>query len=129
MKVQGIHVNPRLRKLFDDTPHENRSQAEINSWWCVPYILTTEVDEYVSDFSYEEFVKRIESAGSIRYYPTPSREQWEKDKAERIASFYASYPTGIRYEVRCLDGGAWDRSTNHGFFPTLELAINHAKGL
>lgn len=34
-----------------------------------------------------------------------------------------------RYTVRCLDGGAWDRSTWRGTFQTLELAIDHARAL
>lgn len=31
------------------------------------------------------------------------------------------------FVVRCLDGGAWDRSTNWGKFPTLEEAVKQAK--
>ncbi len=40
------------------------------------------------------------------------REQW-----------FAHWPSGIRYTVRCLDGGAWDRSTNRGSFSSLEQAV------
>lgn len=40
------------------------------------------------------------------------REQW-----------FAHWPSGIRYTVRCLDGGAWDRSTNCGSFSSLEQAV------
>lgn len=29
--------------------------------------------------------------------------------------------------LRCLDGGAWDRSTNWGTFPTIEAAVAEAK--
>lgn len=29
----------------------------------------------------------------------------------------------VRYDVRCLDGGAWDRPTWWGGFPTLEEAL------
>lgn len=32
-----------------------------------------------------------------------------------------------RYDVRCLDGGAWDRSTNRASFPNLESAVEAAK--
>lgn len=35
--------------------------------------------------------------------------------------------TGRRFEVRCLDGGAWDRTTWYGSFDTLDEAITCAK--
>lgn len=34
-----------------------------------------------------------------------------------------------RFDVRCLDGGAWDRSTWKGSFETLEEAVNFAKSI
>lgn len=46
---------------------------------------------------------------------------------EARARWLASWPTGIRYDVRCLDGGAWDRSSCWGNFATLEEAIACAK--
>ena len=33
----------------------------------------------------------------------------------------------IVYNVRCLDGGAWDRSTSKGDFDNLEAALERAK--
>jgi hypothetical protein len=36
---------------------------------------------------------------------------------------------GDRYDVRCLDGGAWDRPTFYDSYDNLEDAINHAKTL
>lgn len=41
-----------------------------------------------------------------------------------IVTVEGEYPG---YEVRCLDGGAWDRSTNWGKFPTIEEAVGRAK--
>ena len=38
-----------------------------------------------------------------------------------------SWPSGARYDVRCLDGGAWDRPTSWGMFGTLPEAIACAK--
>lgn len=35
----------------------------------------------------------------------------------------AAWPSGARYDVRCLDGGAWDRSTKWGCFRTVEEAL------
>lgn len=41
--------------------------------------------------------------------------------------FLKAWPEGIRYDVRCLDGGAWDRSTNRGQFATIAEAVAFAK--
>lgn len=38
------------------------------------------------------------------------------------ATFRKAWPGGVRYDVRCLDGGAWDRSTWWGSFSTLDEA-------
>ena len=40
-----------------------------------------------------------------------------------------SYPTGIAYCVRCLDGGAWDRSTNYGTYADIDSALAKANEL
>lgn len=37
------------------------------------------------------------------------------------------WPLGVRYDVRCLDGGAWDRSTGCGCFSTLEESLAKAR--
>ena len=38
------------------------------------------------------------------------------------------WPSGVRYSVYCLDGGAWDRPTLWGAFATVEEAVRCAKG-
>lgn len=55
-------------------------------------------------------------------------------KAEFIArvrknedQWYSAWPTGTRYNVRCLNGGAWDRSTSLAMVGTQEEAIQIAK--
>ena len=40
-----------------------------------------------------------------------------------------SWPDGMRYDVYCLDGGAWDRPTCKGMFATLSEAIACAEGV
>lgn len=57
---------------------------------------------------YKEWLTRI----------TLQREQW-----------LGSYPEGVSYNVRVLDGGAWDRSTNKGTFDNFEKALEVAKKL
>lgn len=49
-----------------------------------------------------------------------SNEEFRED-------WYKHWPSGIRYDARCLDGGAWDRSTCWGMFPTLTEAIECCK--
>ena len=66
-----LPVDPMLREGFDDTPNEDRPQAEIDKWWDRPFAHTL--------------------------------------------------PDG-RLLVRCLDSGAWDRSTNYGVAANLEEA-------
>ncbi|EWS66621.1 hypothetical protein Y695_00029 [Hydrogenophaga sp. T4] len=66
-----LPVDPPLRKFFDQTPNEERSQHELDTWWDRPYAVTC--------------------------------------------------PDG-HFEVRCLDGGAWDRSTCYGAADTIDEA-------
>ncbi len=47
--------------------------------------------------------------------------------AEFREDWYKHWPSGIRYDVRCLDGGAWDRSTCWGMYPTLAEALECCK--
>ncbi|GJB43828.1 hypothetical protein KAM369_43030 [Aeromonas caviae] len=88
-----IPINPCQRDDFDSTPHEHRDPLELDHWWNVPYVQTCEWSDIGSD-------------------DDERREQW-----------FAHWPSGIRYTVRCLDGGAWDRSTNRGSFSSLEQAV------
>jgi len=54
----------------------------------------------------------------------------ESEPNERYReSWLKAWPTGVRYDVRRLDGGAWDRSTNCGSFASLEDAIAVAEEL
>lgn len=54
-----------------------------------------------------------------RPYITTNRAPTEELKERWLEA----WPEGIRYDVRCLDGGAWDRSTAHGCYKTLEEAM------
>ena len=44
-----------------------------------------------------------------------------------LTSVNGHYPSGVRYEVYCLDGVETDRPTVWGFFGTLEEAIQRVK--
>lgn len=43
------------------------------------------------------------------------------------AEFLSKFPTGTSFTLRCLDGGAWDRSTWWGEFATIGEAVAEAK--
>ncbi|EKK5568056.1 DNA-binding protein [Enterobacter hormaechei] len=71
-----IPLDPQLPKLFDDTPNEKRSKAQLDAWWDHPFAVTN-------------------PDGSI--------------------------------DVRCLNGGAWDRSTWFGRVATYDEACELAE--
>ena len=102
--IDGVIIDPALRPGFDDTPHEDRCELEEADWWGLPYIET---------YSFERMFGQL--AGEAR-------------EAAR-ASWFARWPEGNRYDLRCLDGGAWDRSTNRGAFASLQEAIAAAKAI
>ncbi len=118
--VQGIFINPNLRSDFNRTPNDEREDLEIEHWYGRPYI---ETDEYSSE-TYCEFVARMAR------YDSDCKSESERDFNERTQknkeSWFKAYPTGIRYEVRCLTGGAWDRSSSQGMFGSLDEAVKKA---
>lgn len=115
MTIQKIPVNPSLRPEFNVTAYEDRPPEEIEQWWDVPYIVTDTFEDQ-GDKTFDEYVARMRSYGDD---PGRSREEWDADKAKHRENWFVWFPSGIRYEVRCLDGGAWDRPTCWGVFSTL----------
>ena len=67
-----IPIDPILPIDFENTPHEDRSEAELDAWWDHPFSIS---------------------------------------RADGT------------FEVRCLDGGCWDRSTCYGIAADIEMAI------
>ncbi len=107
--VDGILINPKLPKNFDSTNNEYRP-ASHQKFWNMPYIET---------FTIEDWEAAHNSATDE--YAEARRERWA---AKGRQEWLKAWPSGVRYDVRCLDGGAWDRSTNWGVFATLEEALN-----
>lgn len=120
--VDGIPVNPALRPDFDITPNDEREQLEVSDWWGKPYIVTTSWEDMSE--TWDEYLARANS--EYGFDPGP-KEDFERRMIEGRESWFKSWPTGTRYEVRCLDGGAWDRSTCWGMFGSLEEALKIAK--
>lgn len=99
--IEGVVVNPLQREYFNATDNDDRCFDEIHDWFYVPYVVT---DAY-----------RINQNFSAGENDVKSKE------------FIKSWPSGMRYEVRCLDGGAWDRSTFIKSFKTLLEAVSFVK--
>lgn len=106
-KALRVPFNPELPHNFDNTPNEARPTAH-RRWWFRPFIVAETWDEIeaCARSRADEY-----AAGQIAKLPQ-DRESW-----------FSAWPDGVRYEVRCLDGGAWDRSTSWGMFGTLEEAL------
>lgn len=106
-EVDGVLINPKLPKDFSCTPNDARPKSH-QKWWGVSYIETTLVEDL--DRYYAERTDKSAAEG---------RKSW----AENRPGWLTSWPSGVRYEVRCLDGGAWDRPTLWGMFASLDEAI------
>lgn len=50
-----------------------------------------------------------------------------EEGSEHLAKWLEAWPSGNRFDVYCLDGGAWDRPTAWGKFGTLEEAVRCAR--
>lgn len=107
-RVNGVLINPKLPKGFDSTPNEART-ASHQKWWNRPYIETMSADDW------ETFYKSCDDE-----YAEKRWRDWEAGGRQK---WFDAWPTGVRYDVRCLDGGAWDRSTCWGMFASLEEAL------
>jgi len=110
-QVDDVLINPKLPRRFDDTPNEVRPGSHAK-WRGFPYIVTETVEALDAYY-----------AGRTDEYAAAGLKMW---KNEGRAKWMQAWPSGTRYTVRCLDGGAWDRSTNWGSFPTLAAAVECA---
>lgn len=87
-RVDGVIVDPLLRRSFEATDNNKRPPLETHDWWGLPFIRTQ----------------------------SGTNPDWLEH-----------WPSGTRYDVRCLDGGAWDRSSWLGAFATLSEAIQYVQ--
>ena len=115
--VKGIFINPNLRYDFDSTPNSDRESLETEHWYGRAYIVTDELRLE----TYQEFVHRVSEPDPK--YPLESESEFNERNRQSKASWLEAWPTGVRYEVRCLTGGAWDRSSSQGMFASLDEAI------
>jgi len=115
--VDGIAIDPLLPDHFYDMDHDDRDENELDNWWGRPFIRT---ESFMKE-PYEEYCERMSE------YELESLEEFKArvDKSEK--SWNERWKGGIRYDVRCLTGGAWDRPSVLGYFSTLEEALALAK--
>ena len=114
----GVPINPILRPDFDVTPNEDRDPLEKEDWWGWPYICNDNWDDNAE--SWEAHVERLKQYPDIKIR---DKETYETEKLASKKAWLEAYPTGVRYDIRCLDGGAWDRSTMWGMVGSLEEAM------
>lgn len=119
-----IEVDPSDAPV-DGTPNEERSPEEIEKWWGVPFIVTSTFDDQV-DSDYETYVEQVSVWGNTKI---KDRKTWETEREERRKNWYGAFPSGTRYWVQCLDGGAWDRPTEYEVFGSLDEAMDYARAL
>lgn len=119
--IDGVLINPQLPEDFDVTPNEERSREEIKLWWDRPFIM---VDSWKDvELHIRSNQERLRLEGSEHAVPLEGVDAMIE---ERRAGWYAEYPAGDRFDVQCLDGGAWDRPTYWGDFGTIEEALQCA---
>lgn len=123
--VDGIPINPTLRWDFDITPNDDRENIELENWWDKPYICV----DILEQEPWIEHSIRLKNECGWDNEKIGTKEDWEKNLEDSRKSWFETWHTGFRYEVRCLDGGAWDRSTNYGMYATFEEALEVAKQL
>ncbi|RCV86886.1 hypothetical protein [Billgrantia montanilacus] len=118
----GVLINPVLPEHFDDTPNNARSPLVIDRWWGRPFIVARPLEDSLEDV--DSYASRLSLHGSK---PSMTPEEWVAGQEELRRRRRQRYPSGTAYEVRCLDGGAWDRSTWWGDADNLEAALEIAK--
>ncbi len=116
--IDGVPVDPDLRWDFEVTDNNDRDPREIDDWWDKPFIRS---QGFTRD-TYIEYKLRMSD-----YDDLDNEEDWKNRRAEELKKWFEWYPDGYRYDVRCLDGGAWDRSTNLGHYSSLKCALDAIK--
>jgi len=99
----------------DATDNDIRSELEKTHWWGRAYITT---EEFTRD-TYKEYLVRMKNSTTVE-----TEKQFNSNRVNDRKSWFCHWGNdGVRYNVRCLDGGAWDRSSNKGFFDNLDDAL------
>ena len=124
-----IEIDPNVPEWMDDKDLNDRSEEHMNEWFGKAYIRT----QKFGDDSYQEYCDRMAYTQADDYlgdYKLDTEEEFNTRRTKDLKSWCAKWgDDGIRYTVRCLDGGAWDRTTNHGSFANVDEAIALAESI
>jgi predicted RNA-binding Zn-ribbon protein involved in translation (DUF1610 family) len=120
--VDGVPVNPVLPPHFDQCDNSERPDSH-REWFDRPYIITDDSPRE----SYDAVLRRMAGYIKAGTFEPGTRAEWNAKQDAEHTGWLKHFPSGVRYDVRCLDGGAWDRPTGWGMVGTLEKAIHIAK--
>ena len=120
--VEGVPINPVLPPHFDQCDNSERPDSH-REWFNRPYIITDGSPRE----SYGAVLRRLADQIMAGRFEPGTRAEWDAKQDAQHAGWLKHFPSGVRYDVRCLDGGAWDRPTGWGMVGTLEEAIHIAK--
>lgn len=127
--MKEIYINPKVPSWMDDKDINDRSQSHLDKWFDRPYIRT---QNFIED-TYKEYLERMSYTQEESYkgdYTLETEKEFNTRREEDFKNWCNKWGAdGIRYDLRILDGGAWDRTTNKGSFSTLEEATKVAKAL
>ena len=90
--------------------------------WIDSYLEMARPSLMVGEDKDTVFLNVMGSVPYVRICPCPYEAG-----SEYLARWLEAWPTGIRYDTYCLDGGAWDRPTAWGKFGTLAEAVRCAQ--
>lgn len=112
MLVDGIPVDPIMPLDFDSISHDDRDPLEIEDWFGRPYIRTStwsDREECYRAVRAEGLPPEADEHWCEEWWPAEgSDECFEAELFEQKVRWYASFPEGVRYEIRCM-GGAYGR--------------------
>lgn len=108
--VDGILVNPVLPELFS---FSDGRKVPNPLWWNQPYVVTETLEDMEALY-----------AAASGAWGEIARNIWAN---EGRLSWLKVWPTGTRFETRCLDGGALDGATSWGMFQTFADALECAR--
>ena len=121
-QVEGVLVDPALPPGFDAMDHRQRDGVQRARWWGRPFIERTAWDgPYGLEAS-----ERAGQAALARFSPELAAREKEQLIAALRARWISVWPSGICYEVRCLDGSVPDRVISWGTFASMSEALECA---
>lgn len=114
---EGILINPILPASFEDQEPDELTLVEKKYWWNRPFIHAREPEVGIE--SYDSYASRTITVGG---QPMTSHE-WADNQASIRANWMKRFPSGLAFDVRCLDGRTGNTPTWWGDADSLEAAL------